>query len=461
MIKNKRFVIAIVLMMAMAISIDVYASGGTSSGGGGGPVVFNTNSDAVPALETADFIWDGTAGTAVTAATLGVDVSGDTVYMTNLDVDNLVVSVIASSSAFYAQNGADATPSYTFANDTDTGFYLSGANEIGVGVAGSLIWKMTATRLGATNSNEPVLLNQAGTATVPAYSYIGDLNTGLGHAAADQLTLIASGTNLLNIIGSQAGVSGRVQLPNNTYLSALDNAGTSFVNMFKLNTSDQIQLAGELTGVNSWYLGEDTGLTTRNYMNVSASSSDGTEMGWVDKIDGNNIVKVSALSDGAGGVDTLQIVLDPAGTFGSAVFPTLAFGDGDSGVYESSEDSISITLGGARRWALNGDNFSSNNANGPAIKNVDSTATIPNITSDKADADTGIGSAAADQLSLIAGADEIFRASSTAATSSAAFPGTNSKGSCLVLTDEDDGASLTYITVRDGVITASATSCLD
>ena len=44
----------------------------------------------------------------------------------------------------YAADGAAATPSYTFTDDTDTGFYRSGANTFNVAVsAGILLWEIS------------------------------------------------------------------------------------------------------------------------------------------------------------------------------------------------------------------------------------------------------------------------------------------------------------------------------
>jgi hypothetical protein len=44
-------------------------------------------------------------------------------------------------------------------------------------------------------------------------------------------------------------------------------------------------------------------------MAVSSASADGTEMSATIKIDGNNILKIYAESDGAGGADTFKVQL--------------------------------------------------------------------------------------------------------------------------------------------------------
>lgn len=92
-----------------------------------------------------------------------------------------------------------------------------------------------------------------------------------------------------------------------------------------------------------------------------------------------------------------------------AATPTIAFGDGDTGLYEYQDDRIGISIGGATQFIFYGANFQSNL--GSAMLNVSPSATIPSINALSSDANTGIGTAAADQLSLIAGGVEGIRIS--------------------------------------------------
>ncbi len=92
-----------------------------------------------------------------------------------------------------------------------------------------------------------------------------------------------------------------------------------------------------------------------------------------------------------------------------AVTPTLAFGDGDTGIYESADDFLSFTSVGIKRYEIAGNNFIGATSNGPNIVNINAGATAPTLVPDRTDVDTGIGHAAADQLSLIAGGAELLR----------------------------------------------------
>ena len=89
-----------------------------------------------------------------------------------------------------------------------------------------------------------------------------------------------------------------------------------------------------------------------------------------------------------------------------AVTPTLAFGDGDSGFYERLDDIIYVGLGGTPRWGFETGLFRGVLTGAPALRLLVPSATIPSILPNQTDSDTGIGSAAPDQLSLIAGGVE-------------------------------------------------------
>jgi hypothetical protein len=93
-----------------------------------------------------------------------------------------------------------------------------------------------------------------------------------------------------------------------------------------------------------------------------------------------------------------------------AVTPTLSFGDGDSGFYERADDIIAFSAAGAQRWEFQGNEFLSANGLGIQMRNLTPSDTQP-IYAFRSDTDTGLGRAAADQLSLISGGVEMMRLS--------------------------------------------------
>jgi hypothetical protein len=92
-----------------------------------------------------------------------------------------------------------------------------------------------------------------------------------------------------------------------------------------------------------------------------------------------------------------------------AATPTVAFGDGDTGLYESADDTIAISTAGTARFFIDSSQFYANNGGGPSLQNEDATSTNPSVCPDRTDTDTGIGIASSDSLSLIAGGVEIVR----------------------------------------------------
>ncbi len=88
-----------------------------------------------------------------------------------------------------------------------------------------------------------------------------------------------------------------------------------------------------------------------------------------------------------------------------ATAPTLSFGDGDSGFYEFSDDRIAISTGGILRFYVGNAGIWSAATNGAQLDYTAPSATVPGFTFN-GDTDTGIGRAAADMLSLIAGGIE-------------------------------------------------------
>jgi len=85
--------------------------------------------------------------------------------------------------------------------------------------------------------------------------------------------------------------------------------------------------------------------------------------------------------------------------------PTLNFGDGDTGFFESADDNLRITIAGTSRYFFQGNAFLSIVAGGPSFLNRSSTMTVPVFINERSDTTTGIGGLAG-TLSLITGSVE-------------------------------------------------------
>lgn len=91
--------------------------------------------------------------------------------------------------------------------------------------------------------------------------------------------------------------------------------------------------------------------------------------------------------------------------------PALAFGDGDTGFYEITNNRIGVSLTGINRWFWDGNDFLALATDGAGLHGTGASAIVPTIRPSRGDTNTGIGQAAADQLSLIAGGVEGLRIS--------------------------------------------------
>lgn len=89
-----------------------------------------------------------------------------------------------------------------------------------------------------------------------------------------------------------------------------------------------------------------------------------------------------------------------------AATPSLAFGNGDSGFYEKTDNKIVLSSGGAERFAWAANIFGGTVVGSGCVYNQIATATSPTLVPYTGYHGTGIGVAASNQLSLIAGALE-------------------------------------------------------
>jgi len=128
-------------------------------------------------------------------------------------------------------------------------------------------------------------------------------------------------------------------------------------------------------------------------------------------------VSADILGFGAGGVQIAQakevvganqFIISPGVIQNSAATPSLAFGDGDTGFFETVVNRLAVTIGGVSQFVWVDDLFRGSSTRSAAMVNLTPTNTIPGFTF-HSDEDTGMGSGADDQLSLIAGNVEAIR----------------------------------------------------
>ena len=112
-------------------------------------------------------------------------------------------------------------------------------------------------------------------------------------------------------IGQSVPASGAfidLQIQNDEWLSSDNYAGSDDINMFKVNTDDEIDVGGTLVMGASIEAAEDSGAVTLVDMPVSDDPNAGDEMSFTIKVDGSNILKVYAEADSSGGIQNQGIV---------------------------------------------------------------------------------------------------------------------------------------------------------
>jgi len=149
--------------------------------------------------------------------------------------------------------------------------------------------------------------NTTGTLNV---SKSGSMTTILGTFNVDEATtldttLSVTGASTLStlLVTGAINASSTISMANDTWLRALNNADSSYINLFKINTSDEIDVGATLnTGPIEFEA--DAGAVTAMNMSVSATPTAGDEMSITFSIDSNSVLTVKALADSSGGVNS-------------------------------------------------------------------------------------------------------------------------------------------------------------
>jgi len=372
-----------------------------------------------------------------------------------------------------------AAPTIAF-GDGDTGFYESSDDNLRIAVAGVSHWFIGTGSMGGANTGDGQIMDEVASATNPSHTFGGDQDTGLGRAAANQLSLIAGAVEVMRIEKSTATVqsnfsvndtdgtnrffidvstgnvgigtttpegdlhifrssAGGITANANTLL-ALESSGEMRLEFLSEDSSDGIiawsdvtaesqgrityrhafdDMAFQTKGANAIIIDSSQrvgiGTTAPQYLLQIGSGTDGKSVNL------SNVLYVNGSSGNVGiGKTSSNFALDVDGQInatnislasgGIAAKPTLSFGDGNTGIYESADNSLNIATAGLGRLLINSNGIADISiSNGFMLLSVAPTTTAPTIIPNRDDIDTGVSRAGADQLSLIAGATEMLR----------------------------------------------------
>jgi len=308
----------------------------------------------------------GLAAVTVPALTdlLGVRQSGDT------RDKKLTVTQLLS----LAPGGGDVTKVGTPVNDQLAVWTGDGTLE------GNANFNVVSNAFRSTLGNGPSILNVSSTSgTVPSLiPRQGDPNTGVSNAGDDRIALTAGGVMAIRAIEAASAIT------------SIDLFGPTIVtgSVRVTDAAGPVMLNEAVTGTNPTL--------------IPNRADDDTGIGWTS---------ADRLSIVAGGAEIARFVEDGAGNNqliipqvgNNPALPSLAWGDGDTGFFENPDDTLNISLGGVQQWFLAGGLIGSLSGNGAGIRNETASATNPTVNARRSDDNTGLGSAALDQLDLIAG----------------------------------------------------------
>ena len=138
------------------------------------------------------------------------------------------------------------------------------------------------------------------TSTDVDYTFDGDLDTGMNREGADNLGFYTGGTKRLDIDSS-----GNLGMNNDAWFRAKNNADSDNVNMFKVNTDDEIEVGATLL-IGPIEQPTDGGAVTAMDMPVGTNTA-GDEMSYTFKVDGVNFLTLYSEADGSGGIQNERV----------------------------------------------------------------------------------------------------------------------------------------------------------
>lgn len=129
-------------------------------------------------------------------------------------------------------------PTISF-GDGDTGFFEGSDDSLRVAIAGvSQIEYTSQAFLGTTTNNFNIYHSRGLSSTLPHYTWIGDLTSGIGHGAVGTLSLICLATEVANITTAESLFSSNIALTNAAGPILLNQAPSTTVPTLIPNKSD-------------------------------------------------------------------------------------------------------------------------------------------------------------------------------------------------------------------------------
>lgn len=137
-------------------------------------------------MALADFSTTAASNTSI----FGIGIAGSN---SPSNFDNAFRQLMADIAAMQQRDGSAGTPAYTFASDTDTGFYRVGANSLGVTIGGTLRGGWTTGRFYTTF---PIQTSD-GSAASPSFGFDTDTDNGFFLAGTNKVGVSTAGAQVM------------------------------------------------------------------------------------------------------------------------------------------------------------------------------------------------------------------------------------------------------------------------
>jgi hypothetical protein len=370
----------------------------------------------------------------------------------DLDSTDLTISTGSTTPKIVIQpNRSNSTEEYVF---SETSFYPETGSSVTLGES-TKEWGaayvdnilIDGNTISSTDTNGNINLTPDGTGSVvlptantpssPTLEFGSGSGTGIYDGGSNILRFSANGTEIMRYYSGGVVFSGNIARwgSDSTYLGFNKELFGNSLHMYEIaGTPAYSNAIASSFYVNStshlpYYIDGTLSNSRRVALFTDEAEFNSTQIDNI-LIDGNTISSTD--TDG-------NLVLAPNGTGqvvfpnGSAALPGIRFSDSDTGFHQGFDGIIGVSIAGTNRWSFQGGR--SGDANYAQIMHETPSATNPVFVAKFTDPDTGIGSNADDQLSLIAGGVEGIRVEATQST----FSGDIVTGGLVQASNIDDG----------------------
>lgn len=283
-----------ITLQANGVNIAAFQNSGASSISLNGSTTVTGGVNA-----TTGYSFNGTAGATTTCT------SGD--VLTNTVIQGgIVTGGSCSSAAGLTGSGTVGTIAMFSTSGTNLGDSALTQSGTTVTAGGDLNVTGNIQTGGTTRIDNTGNLSNIGTITAS-----GNIAT-TGNVTASG-TLTVNGTGASVIMGSLglgvANPQGALAIANGSWITGQDSAGTGFINMFQVNSQNQIQVGSSLDVGGSIYLPADAGQVTFSDLPIDSSAASGTPESYTMRVGSINALTVYGESDGSGGAQNVRVAI--------------------------------------------------------------------------------------------------------------------------------------------------------